>query len=58
MIPLLFKEPNPMPIKHCLWRRGLIGSPECRLPLTRISPGLARDLDQTICDVVDAEVRR
>ena len=57
-IPLLFQEPNPMPIKHCLWRRGLIGSAECRLPLTRISLGLARDLEQTICDVVEAEVRR
>ena len=32
MIPLLFQEPNPMPIKHCLWRQGLITSAECRLP--------------------------
>jgi 4-hydroxy-tetrahydrodipicolinate synthase len=56
LIPLLFKEPNPMPVKHCLWRAGLIGSPECRLPLTRISPALARELDETICAV--AEVGR
>jgi 4-hydroxy-tetrahydrodipicolinate synthase len=55
MIPLLFKEPNPMPIKHCLWRRGLIGSLECRLPLTRISRTLADELEQNVCDV--AEVR-
>src|SRR6185436_2684526 len=34
MVPLLFKEPNPVPIKHCLWRQGLIASAECRLPLT------------------------
>jgi len=56
LIPLLFKEPNPMPVKHCLWRAGLIGSPECRLPLTRISPALVRDLDEMISDV--AEVGR
>jgi 4-hydroxy-tetrahydrodipicolinate synthase len=34
-----------MPIKHLLWRQGLIASPECRLPLTRISNDLARRLD-------------
>lgn len=44
-VPLLFAEANPMPIKHCLWRQGLIASPECRLPLTRISDALARRLD-------------
>jgi 4-hydroxy-tetrahydrodipicolinate synthase len=45
-IPKLFQEANPMPIKHCLWRLGLIASPECRLPLSSISDGLARDLDR------------
>ncbi|HKZ07995.1 MAG TPA: 4-hydroxy-tetrahydrodipicolinate synthase [Methylomirabilota bacterium] len=45
LVSLLFKEANPMPIKHCLWRRGLIASPECRLPLTRVSPELAEALD-------------
>ncbi len=44
-IPKLFREANPMPIKYCLWRQGLIASPECRLPLTSISDGLARELD-------------
>jgi 4-hydroxy-tetrahydrodipicolinate synthase len=44
-VPLLFAEANPMPIKHLLWRQGLIASPECRLPLTRISDALARRLD-------------
>jgi len=47
-VPLLFAEANPMPIKHLLWRQGLIASPECRLPLTRISAGLARRLDHTV----------
>ena len=45
LVPLLFAEANPMPIKYCLWRQGLIASPECRLPLTRISDALARRLD-------------
>jgi 4-hydroxy-tetrahydrodipicolinate synthase len=44
-IPKLFAEANPMPIKHCLWRQGLIRSPECRLPLSSISQALARELD-------------
>lgn len=45
-IPRLFQEANPMPIKYCLWRQGLIASPECRLPLTSVSPGLGALLDQ------------
>ena len=48
LVPLLFAEANPMPIKHCLWRQGLIASPECRLPLTRVSDALARRLDAAI----------
>jgi 4-hydroxy-tetrahydrodipicolinate synthase len=48
VIPLLFKEANPMPIKHALWRTGLITSSECRLPLTRVSEALARDLDRRL----------
>lgn len=47
-IPKLFQEANPMPIKHCLWRQGLIASPECRLPLGRVSEALARDLDEAL----------
>jgi 4-hydroxy-tetrahydrodipicolinate synthase len=48
LVPLLFAEANPMPIKYLLWRQGLIGSPECRLPLTRISDALARRLDAAL----------
>ena len=50
VVPLLFAEANPMPIKYLLWRQGLIASPECRLPLTRISDGLARRLDAFFAD--------
>lgn len=45
IVPLLFAEANPMPIKYLLWRQGLIASPECRLPLTKISDALGRRLD-------------
>ena len=48
LVSLLFREANPMPLKHCLWRAGLIASPECRLPLTQISRLLADDLDQAL----------
>jgi 4-hydroxy-tetrahydrodipicolinate synthase len=47
-IQKLFQEANPMPIKHCLWRQGLIRSPECRLPLSSISQALAHELDRWI----------
>jgi 4-hydroxy-tetrahydrodipicolinate synthase len=50
LVPLLFKEANPMPIKHCLWREGLIASAECRLPLTRVSPALADELDRALTE--------
>ena len=56
LVPLLFKEANPMPIKHCLWRQGLIKSPECRLPLTKISPGLAADLDRALAQAERSDV--
>lgn len=54
LMPLLFEEANPMPVKYCLWRQGLLRSPECRLPLTRVSPALAAKLDR----VLDAFDRR
>lgn len=45
-ISKLFQEANPVPIKHCLWRQGLIASPECRLPLGSVSSALAGELDE------------
>jgi 4-hydroxy-tetrahydrodipicolinate synthase len=42
---LLFTEPSPAPIKHWLWRQGLIASPEVRLPITGISSNLAKQID-------------
>ena len=45
---LLFAEPSPAPIKHWLWRAGLIDSAEVRLPMTPVSKGLAARIDQEI----------
>jgi 4-hydroxy-tetrahydrodipicolinate synthase len=45
---LLFAEPSPAPIKHWLWRTGLIDSPELRLPMTPVSAALAARIDQAI----------
>ena len=45
---LLFAEPSPAPIKHWLWRIGLIDSPEVRLPMTQVSDALASRIDAEI----------
>jgi 4-hydroxy-tetrahydrodipicolinate synthase len=50
LVRLLFAEPNPAPIKHLLWRRGLIASPELRLPMTGISTGLAARLERHVAE--------
>jgi 4-hydroxy-tetrahydrodipicolinate synthase len=36
-----------------LWRQGLLRSPECRLPLTRISSLLAAELDHALGQLGD-----
>lgn len=51
---LLFSEPSPAPIKHWLWRIGLIDSPELRLPMTEVSPELAVRLDREIASRANA----
>lgn len=45
---LLFAEPSPAPIKHWLWRAGLIDSAEVRLPMTGVSDALAARIDQEL----------
>lgn len=54
VISLVFAEPNPMPLKHCLWRMGMIRSPECRLPLTQVSSRLRDELDDMIATRLSA----
>ncbi len=56
-IPLLFKEPNPAPVKYCLKELGLIDSSELRLPLTQISEPLKEKLDRVL-QLKDAKKRR
>lgn len=46
--PLLFAAPSPAPVKHWLWRLGLIDSPELRLPMTGLPPAIAAKIDQVI----------
>ena len=43
---LLFAEPSPAPIKHWLWRAGLIDSPEVRLPMMPVSDALAARIER------------
>jgi 4-hydroxy-tetrahydrodipicolinate synthase len=45
---LLFAEPSPAPIKHWLWRTGLIDSPELRLPMMPVSEALAHRIEAEI----------
>jgi 4-hydroxy-tetrahydrodipicolinate synthase len=45
VIPALFEEPNPAPLKYCLRKLGLIESDEVRLPLVSISERLMPRLD-------------
>ncbi len=47
-IPLLFKEPNPAPVKYVLAKKGLIASDEVRLPLSKISDSLKQSFDRLI----------
>jgi len=45
---MLFSEPSPAAHKYCLWRQGLIGSPEVRLPMTAATPNLAQQIDRIL----------
>ncbi|PCI29256.1 MAG: 4-hydroxy-tetrahydrodipicolinate synthase [SAR324 cluster bacterium] len=45
MIPQLFQEPNPGPIKQILANQGRISRSEVRLPLTNISSALQENLE-------------
>jgi 4-hydroxy-tetrahydrodipicolinate synthase len=54
---LLFAEPSPAPIKHWLWRAGLIESAEVRLPMTEVSRELAARLDLEFERRITAPIR-
>lgn len=48
MIPLLFSEPNPTPLKYSLKKLGIIDSDEVRLPLMNITKGLESKIDKIL----------
>jgi len=48
VVALLFAEPSPAPIKHWLWRSGLIASPEVRLPMVPVSEALAARISAAV----------
>ncbi|MCJ7773620.1 MAG: 4-hydroxy-tetrahydrodipicolinate synthase [Desulfobacterales bacterium] len=53
MIPMLFKEPNPGPLKYCLNRLNFIRSSETRLPLTGISDKLKNELNESYIEKLE-----
>lgn len=48
IIPLLFKEPNPSPLKYILHKQKLIQSGELRLPLVEISANLKLEINKVM----------
>lgn len=48
LIPLLFEEPNPAPLKYCLHKMSLLDSPETRLPIMNITEKLEHKLDAAL----------
>jgi len=48
IIPYLFIEPSPRPIKYILKKKNMISSDETRLPITDISDNLKKQLDKFI----------
>jgi 4-hydroxy-tetrahydrodipicolinate synthase len=47
----LFVETNPGPVKYAVWRLGIIGSPEARLPLAPVSEVTMRTVDAALAQV-------
>lgn len=44
----LFLEPNPVPIKYCLYRANITASDEVRLPLAQLTPKTRAVLDEVM----------
>jgi 4-hydroxy-tetrahydrodipicolinate synthase len=47
-VPSLFAEPNPTPLKYCLYKMNLIESCEARLPLLEITDNLKTKLNSIL----------
>ena len=48
---VLFVETNPAPVKYAAWRLGIIGSPECRLPLAPLTDATKKSIDDVLARV-------
>jgi 4-hydroxy-tetrahydrodipicolinate synthase len=53
----LFCETSPAPVKYAAWRLGIIGSPECRLPLAPVSALGRKTVDDALlrCGLLSAK---
>lgn len=47
----IFLEPNPVPIKYCLRRAGLIASDRVRRPLSQLTPETCSILDRVLAEL-------
>ncbi|MFZ1103989.1 MAG: 4-hydroxy-tetrahydrodipicolinate synthase [Hyphomicrobiaceae bacterium] len=47
----LFVETNPGPVKYAVWRLGITGSPEARLPLAPVSETTMKAVDAALAQV-------
>jgi 4-hydroxy-tetrahydrodipicolinate synthase len=47
----IFLEPNPVPIKYCLQKAGIIASNEIRLPLSQLAPETRAELDALMAEL-------
>jgi len=47
----IFIEPNPVPIKYCLHKAGIIASDEVRLPLAQLTPETRTVLDTLMAEL-------
>jgi len=45
----IFLDTNPIPLKHMMWRTGLLETPEVRLPLTTLAREHHSRLDEVLC---------
>jgi 4-hydroxy-tetrahydrodipicolinate synthase len=49
-IRMLFKDTNPIPVKYCVFRAGLIENPSVRLPLMEPEAKLKEELDKLVSE--------
>jgi len=48
---VLFVETNPAPVKYAAWRLGVIGSPDCRLPMAPVTDATKKAIDEVLARI-------